>query len=145
VLIDYYFRDVSLDRDSCRTLVLLVLLFYEINLSLSLITLRKRRVAVKFLNYAMMFFIAVTIVLSIRLVGIMLLMSLLTLPQMIVNQFTSNYRKIMYGSVFVGFLACVEGLILSYYINIPSGAFIILVLTFLFFCVKGVLVLAAKQ
>ena len=100
---------------------------------------------VKFIEYTMMFFIAVTIVLSIRLVGIMLLMSLLTLPQMIVNQFTSDFRKIMYGSILVGFLACVIGLVLSYYVNIPSGAFIILVLTVVFFSVKGVLAFSFKQ
>ncbi|MDD4515743.1 metal ABC transporter permease [Massilibacteroides sp.] len=104
-----------------------------------------QKLPVKFIEYAMMFFIAVTIVLSIRLVGIMLLMSLLTLPQMIVNQFTSDFKKIMYGSIIVGFLACVIGLVLSYYINIPSGAFIILVLTLLFFSVKGVLALSGKQ
>jgi len=40
-----------------------------------------------------MCFIAMTIVLSIRLVGIMLLMSLLTLPQITVNLFTSDFKK----------------------------------------------------
>ncbi len=100
---------------------------------------------VKFIEYMMMFFIAVTIVLSIRLVGIMLLMSLLTLPQMVANQFTSDFRKIMYSSIVIGFLACVIGLFLSYYINIPSGAFIILVLTVLFFGVKGVLAFTSRQ
>lgn len=100
---------------------------------------------VKFIEYMMMFFIAVTIVLSIRLVGIMLLMSLLTLPQMVANQFTSDFRKIMYSSIVIGFLACVIGLFLSYYINIPSGAFIILVLTVLFFGVKGVLAFTSGQ
>lgn len=100
---------------------------------------------VKFIEYMMMVLVAVTIVLSIRLVGIMLLMSLLTLPQMVVNQFTSDYRKIMYGSIVVGFLACIVGLVLSYYFNIPSGAFIILVLTVLFFGVKGVLAFTSRQ
>lgn len=106
---------------------------------------KTQRLPVKFIEYMMMVFIAVTIVLSIRLVGIMLLMSLLTLPQMVVNQFTSDFRKIMYGSIVVGFFACVVGLVLSYYINIPSGAFIILVLTVLFFGVKGVLAFTPRQ
>lgn len=106
---------------------------------------KTQRLPVKFIEYMMMFFIAVTIVLSIRLVGIMLLISLLTLPQMVVNQFTSDYRKIMYGSIVIGFLACVIGLFLSYYINIPSGAFIILVLTILFFGVKAVLAFTSRQ
>lgn len=100
---------------------------------------------VKSIEYVMMFFIAVTIVLSIRLVGIMLLMSLLTLPQITVNLFTSNFKKIIWGSIFVGFLSCLLGLILSYYLNVPSGAFIILVLVLLFLAVKGILFLMRRQ
>lgn len=52
-------------------------------------------VPVKCIEYVMMCCIAVTIVLSIRLVGIMLLMSLLTLPQITVNLFTSDFKKII--------------------------------------------------
>jgi len=93
---------------------------------------------VRFIEYCMMFFIAVTIVLSIRLVGIMLLMSLLTLPQITVNLFTSDFRKIIWGSIGLGFFGCVTGLILSYLFNIPSGAFIILVLVVLFLIAKAI-------
>lgn len=104
-----------------------------------------QRLPVKLIEYVMMFFVAVTIVLSIRLVGIMLLMSLLTLPQMIVNLFTSSFGKIMLGSIAVGFLACVTGLLLSYKLNVPSGAFIILVLVVVFLVLKGVLYLLHKR
>lgn len=93
---------------------------------------------VKGIEYAMMFFIAVTIVLSIRLVGIMLLMSLLTLPQITVNLFTSDFRRIIWGSIGIGFAGCVAGLVLSYYLNVPSGAFIILVLVLLFLILKTI-------
>ena len=77
------------------------------------------------------------IVLSIRMVGIMLLMSLMTLPQITVNLITSDYRKILLGSILIAFFGCVVGLVLSYYLNIPSGAFIILVLVALFLLVKA--------
>ncbi|MCD8262726.1 MAG: metal ABC transporter permease [Tannerellaceae bacterium] len=100
---------------------------------------------VRLIEYTMMFFIAVTIVLSIRLVGIMLLMSLLTLPQITANMFTSDFRKIIIGSTGLGFLACVAGLVISYYLNVPSGTFIILVLVVLFFIGKGVLLLLRRQ
>lgn len=93
---------------------------------------------VKWIEYVMMFFIAVTIVLSIRLVGIMLLMSLLTLPQITVNLFTSDFKKIILGSIVIGFLGCVSGLVLSYFLNVPSGAFIILVLVLFFLVVKAI-------
>ena len=93
---------------------------------------------VKWIEYTMMCFIAMTIVLSIRLVGIMLLMSLLTLPQITVNLFTSDFKKIMWGSIAIGFLGCVSGLVLSYFLNVPSGAFIILFLVVLFLALKAI-------
>lgn len=93
---------------------------------------------VRFIEYVMMFFIAVTIVFSIRLVGIMLLMSMLTLPQICMNIFTSDFKKIIWGSIAIGFLACVTGLFLSYFFNVPSGAFIILVLVVFFLTAKAI-------
>ncbi len=85
----------------------------------------------------MMFFIAVSIILVIRLVGVVLLMSLLTIPQMTANLFTSNFRKMIFLSIGISFLCCLGGLILSYCLNVPSGAFIILVMTVLFGLSKG--------
>jgi len=95
-----------------------------------------QQLPVRLIEYLMMVFIASTIVLSIRLIGIMLLMSMLTIPQMTVNLFTSNYYRITIFSGMVGFFGCIAGLFLSYFFHIPSGAFIILVLTALFFLAK---------
>lgn len=100
---------------------------------------------VQLIEYLMMFFIAITIVLSIRLVGIMLLMSMLTIPQITVNLFTSDFKKIIIGSIIVGFVGCLCGLIGSYFLNVPSGAFIILVLLLFFLVSKISLFLSKKQ
>jgi zinc transport system permease protein len=96
-----------------------------------------QRLPVRFIENMMMFFIAATIVVSISLVGIMLLMSLLTIPQMTANMFTSDYKKIAVISCILGFTGCISGLFLSYFLNIPSGAFIILILIILFLIFKG--------
>jgi zinc transport system permease protein len=88
---------------------------------------------VRLIEYGMMLMIAFTIVLSIRMVGIMLLLSLLTLPAAIVNLFTASFGKIVGWSMVVGFLACLAGLAGSYFLDVPSGAFIVVVLTALFF------------
>ena len=95
-----------------------------------------QQIPVRFIEYMMMLLIAATIVLSIRLIGIMLLMSILTIPQMTANLFTSNYYKITVASCLLGLLGCTSGLFLSYFFNIPSGAFIILVLITLFLIAK---------
>ncbi|MDR1356844.1 MAG: metal ABC transporter permease [Tannerellaceae bacterium] len=97
-----------------------------------------QRLPVRFIESMMMAFIAITIVLSIRLAGIMLLMSMLTLPQMIANLFTSSFIKIIWWSIAIGFAACISGLTLSYFLNVPSGAFIILILVIAFLCAKGI-------
>jgi len=99
---------------------------------------RTRNLPVKFIEYAMMFFISVTIVLTIRLVGVMLLMSLLTIPQMTANLYTANFSKMIFLSILFGLIGCLAGLLLSAYINVPSGAFIIFVLIAVYFICKAV-------
>lgn len=105
---------------------------------------KTRNIPVKFIEYLMMFFIAVSIVLSIRLVGIVLLMSLLTVPQMTANLFTSNFTKIIFGSILIGFIGCVAGLFSSYFLNVPSGAFIIFVLVIIYLLCKVFISLSKK-
>ncbi|GHU67376.1 zinc ABC transporter permease [Bacteroidia bacterium] len=93
---------------------------------------------VSLIEHLMMIAIAVCIVSSIRLIGIMLLMSLLTVPQMTANLFTSQFKKIIIYSVFIGLAGCVSGLFLSYYLNVPSGAAIIFIQIVLFFICKSI-------
>lgn len=94
---------------------------------------KTRNFPVKFIEYAMMFFIAVSIVLTIRLVGVVLLMSLLTMPQMTANLYTANFTKMIFLSIIFGLIGCISGLILSAFINVPSGAFIIFILIAIYF------------
>ncbi|MDR0994949.1 MAG: metal ABC transporter permease [Tannerella sp.] len=98
---------------------------------------RTQGLPVRRIEYLMMLAIAVTVVLSIRLVGIMMLMSLLTLPQIISGLFTSDFRKMVCGSAAVSFLACLFGLFCSYFLDVPTGAFIVLLLVVLFLAAKG--------
>ncbi|NDW10881.1 metal ABC transporter permease [Dysgonomonas sp. 520] len=97
---------------------------------------KTRKYPVKLIEYAMMIFIAISIVLSIRLVGIILLMSLLTVPQITANLFTSNFNKMILLSILFGLTGCLTGLILTCYIDVPSGAFIIFVQILIFLTCK---------
>lgn len=145
-LSEYLFGNIlTITRSDIVSLAILtsvLFLFFAVNyhaiVSVSFDTqfAQTRRVNTRFIEYAMMLFVAVTIVLSIRLVGIVLLMSLITVPQMTANLFTVNYSRIIYLSVGISFVACVVGLLLSYYLNVPSGAFIIFVLIVMFFAGK---------
>lgn len=88
---------------------------------------RSQHLPVAFIEYMMMALIALTIVSTLRMVGIVLAMSLLTVPQMTANLFTYNYRKLIALSILTGCIDCLIGLALSYWLNVPSGAAIIFV------------------
>lgn len=96
-------------------------------------------------NMAMLILVSIALVLSIRLVGIMLLISLLTLPQNIVGLYTSDLKRLMVGSVGVSLIANVAGLLLSYYVlPVPSGVLIILLLSVAFVIARAIHHLAGR-
>lgn len=89
------------------------------------------------IEYLMMGFIALTIVACLRMVGIVLVISMLTIPQVTANLFTHNFRKMIFLSMAIGYASCLGGLFLSYRYNIPSGASIILISILLYIICKG--------
>lgn len=84
-----------------------------------------QRLPVKALEYTLMAFIALTIVSCLRLIGIVLVISLLTIPQMTANLFSHRFHVIVLLSMAIGFLSCIGGLLIAFYLNVPSGACII--------------------
>lgn len=86
---------------------------------------RSQGLPVEFFEYALMLFIALTIVACLRMVGIVLVISLLTIPQMTANLFSHCFHRIIWLSIGIGYLSCLGGLLLSFYLNVPSGASII--------------------
>lgn len=86
---------------------------------------RSQRLPVTLFEYTLMMFIALTIVACLRMIGIVLVISLLTLPQMTANLFTYSFKKIIWLSILIGYISCLGGLILSYQLQVPSGASII--------------------
>lgn len=97
---------------------------------------RSQGVAVDSAGYLLAALIAVTIVLSIRIMGIVLLLSLLTLPTVIVNTLSKSFRTIAFGAAAVASAGSVAGLMLSYNFEVPPGAAIIFVLTTVLIVVK---------
>lgn len=104
-----------------------------------------RQLPVQWVNYLLMGMSALAIVASIRISGVILVLSLLTLPQATINLFTKKFKNIMIGSVITGFVGMLSGLVLSYYTNLPSGATIILVLTLFFALGKTGLILKRRR
>ena len=91
---------------------------------------------VTFFNYLTMTLIALTVVLNIRVVGIILILSLLTIPQAAANLFTNDFKKLLLLSSLFAFMGTVSGLFISSSLNIPSGAAIIFTLVIIFALLK---------
>jgi zinc transport system permease protein len=87
-------------------------------------------------NYIIIVLIALTVVLNIRVVGIILILSLLTIPQATANLFTSDFKKLLVLSTLFAFAGSVTGLFISWMLDIPSGAAIIFTLVIVFGVLK---------
>ena len=82
--------------------------------------------------------VSLSVVLLIRIVGIILVIALLTVPAAICRQFTYNIKNIIISSIITGTILTIGGLFLSYMLDMASGATIILLLTFAFALSFGV-------
>ena len=145
-LMSYLFGNIltvgSTDLMLLFVLCLIILLFFTLQFKNILYVAfdeefaRARRMPVQMIKYAMIVLVALTIVFNIRVVGIILVISLLTIPQTIANMFVKRFFDIMFISVIVAMLGTFSGLILSYLFDIPSGAAIIFFLVILFFLAR---------
>ena len=86
-------------------------------------------------NHLLLGLIAVTVVISIQAVGIILVVALLVTPSATAYLLSQRFFRMMVLGVLLAALAAVIGLYLSYYLNVASGAAIVLVSTCLFFLV----------
>jgi len=101
-------------------------------------------VPVRLFNAILISLVALTIVVNIRVVGIILVISLLTIPQAIANLFTKQFYPMLIASIFSGFIGSMIGLVLSYHYDIPSGAAIIFTLVVLYGLLKSFFLIRIK-
>lgn len=89
---------------------------------------RTQNLPVTAINCMMTVLVAVCIVMTIRLIGIMLLLTLFTMPQMIAEIYTRRFKPMMAMSVVASIVCSVCGLIGSYLLNVPASSTIVLML-----------------
>jgi zinc transport system permease protein len=88
---------------------------------------RLRGVSVTFLYGLLLGMITVSVVMTIRVVGLILVIALLTIPPFIAEKFTHSLRAMMILATLLSAVFSVVGLWVSFYLNWTSGATIILV------------------
>lgn len=86
-----------------------------------------------FLEYLLLILIAMTVVVLIRVVGIILVLTLITAPAATAGMLTSNLEKRMIYSILLGGFYCIAGLWISYTLDIASGAAIVILSALCYF------------
>jgi len=85
------------------------------------------------LFYLLLTLIAVTIVVSLRAVGVILVFALIVTPASSAYQFTHSLKKMIALSAAFGVFASFVGLLLSYRFDLPSGSTMVMVAGLIFF------------
>jgi zinc transport system permease protein len=120
--------DIYLIAVYCAAVVLLISAFFKqlLNASFNEEVARVTGIRVDALHYLLLVLVAVAIVASIKLVGIVLVSALLVLPAATAYQLAQTYRKVLALSIISSIVSLVVGLVLSYTLDLPSGATIVL-------------------
>lgn len=84
-------------------------------------------------DYLLSVLISVTVVVSIKVVGIVLIAAFLVIPPAAARLISRSFSKMTLLSIITGTVTALIGLWISYYLDIPSGATIILLQAFIFF------------
>jgi ABC-type Mn2+/Zn2+ transport system permease subunit len=114
--------------------ILAVLAFYKEFLVLSFdpVLATTLRLPANLLHYLLLVLIAVAIVVSLQTVGVALMVAMLVTPAATAYLLTRRLPVMMLTGAAIGALSAVIGLYFSFYVNIASGAAIVLVCTALF-------------
>ncbi len=82
------------------------------------------------LNYLFIILASITVIASIRLVGVLLISSLIVIPNITAMMFGKSFKKTLLISIFTSILCVIGGIVISYDMNLaPGGTIVILSVT----------------
>ena len=87
---------------------------------------------VRAVNMLMLVLVSISVVLTLKLIGIMLLMSMFTMPQLIAESYSRQFKGIMLISVAVSIVCSIIGLAAAFFIDVPVSATIVITLAVAF-------------
>jgi zinc transport system permease protein len=90
-------------------------------------------IPVKLFDYVFISLVSLVIVVSIKIVGIILVSALIVIPPITALKFSKNYLIFLLLSASIGIISTIGGIIISFYLNVPPGATIVLFTTSILF------------
>lgn len=90
------------------------------------------------LSYIVMALVGATMIFNVRVMGIVLLMAMLTIPQMTAAILSKGFKPLVIYSILFSLIGTLGGVWLLWHLNLPSGVSIVLCQTAIFGIVKGI-------
>lgn len=87
---------------------------------------------VSILNFVLLLLVAFTTVVLIKVVGVVLVIAMLTIPAAMAGLIVRSLKEMIISAVFIGIATSFAGSIISLIFNVPPGSAIVLVMGFLF-------------
>jgi zinc transport system permease protein len=87
------------------------------------------------LNYLFIVLASVTVITSVRLVGVLLISSLIVIPNITAMMFGKGFKKTLLISIFTAVLSVVGGIVISYVMNLAPGGTIVIISVAVFLAV----------
>lgn len=145
-LISYLFGNILTINDSdvltifsfSLVIIFILSLFYKKFLFTTLdpIGAKLAGLRVQFYDLLLYIILAIAIVLSIKMLGIVLVSALLVTPSASARLLAKSFKSFIILSTIVATFTVITGLVLSYYLNLPSGAIIVLTGTIFFLLIS---------
>lgn len=98
-----------------------------------------------FLEYLLLLLVAMTVVVLIRVAGIIMVLALLTAPAAAAGMLSPKFKNRMIYAVLLGVLFCMIGLWISYSLNIASGACIVIASVVFYFTIYIIYTIRIKR
>ena len=90
------------------------------------------------LNYLFIVLASVTVITSVRLVGVLLISSLIVIPNITAMMFGRGFKKTLLISIFIAVLSVVVGIVISYVMNLAPGGTIVIISVVVFIAVISI-------
>lgn len=141
-LMGYLFGDILNINQTDLGLILLtsilIFLFYLkhwqalLNITLNPELAQVEGIPIKRVQFQFVLLLAFMIALSMKIVGVLLITSLLIIPAAAARKLSNSPEKMLFFSIIIGCISIVGGLFSSYHFDLPTGAAIVMVATLVF-------------
>lgn len=85
------------------------------------------KIPVKFINTVFMVLVAASITITLRIVGVLLVSSLIAIPVATSIQIAKSFKNAMFYSILFGEVAIISGVIISFYFDLAPGGTIVII------------------